>query len=90
MEIEVKVTYRNEKLKSLRLVAGLSQAQLAATTGLNVRTLQHYEQGSKDLNAAKLATLLKVCNALNCSLKDIITDPDTLEELDEYEGRLAQ
>ena len=43
------------KLKDTRQAAGLSQSQLAAATGLNVRMLQHYEQGVKDINGAKLA-----------------------------------
>ena len=85
MEINIQVTHRNNQLKSLRLAAGLSQSQLAKATGLNVRTLQHYEQGSKDLNAAKLATLLKICNALGCRLEDILNDPTILDELDKYE-----
>lgn len=85
MTIDVKVTYKNDKLKTLRRAAGISQTQLAATAGLNVRMVQYYEQGVKDLNAAKLQTLLKLCNALNCALSDIITDPDVLEMLAVYE-----
>lgn len=85
MTIDVKVTYKNDKLKTLRRAVGLSQAQLGEMTGLNFRTLQHYEQGTKDLNAAKLQTLLKLCNALNCALSDIITDPEVLELLAVYE-----
>lgn len=87
MQIDIKVTYKNDKLQKLRLAAGLSQSQLAEKTGLNLRTLQHYEQGSKDLNAARLSTILKLCNALNCRLQDIITEPDTLELLADYESR---
>lgn len=87
MTIDVKVTYKNDRLKELRKAAGLSQTQLGEITGLNFRTLQHYEQGTKDLNVAKLTTLLKLCNALGCSLRDIITDPDTIEQLDAYENK---
>lgn len=87
MEIDMKITYKNDKLQAVRLAAGLSQSQLAAAAGLNVRMIQHYEQGVKDLNAAKLQTLLRLCNALNCRLPDIITDPDTLELLAAYGER---
>ena len=86
MTIDVKVTYKNDRLKTLRRAAGISQTQLAAA-GLNARMVQYYEQGVKDLNAAKLQTLLKLCNALNCTLSDLITDPDVLELLTVYEGR---
>ena len=50
-------TKKNSKLQNARLDAGLSQSQLASATGLNVRTLQCYEQGAKDLNGAKLAKI---------------------------------
>ena len=87
MEIKVEITHRSGSLKKHRMAAGLSQSQLANTTGLNVRTLQHYEQGTKDINAAKLSTILKLCNALNCSLRELLSDPETLDLLDEYEAR---
>lgn len=86
MQIDIKITYKNDRLKALRRAAGLSQAQLADAAGLNVRMIQHYEQGVKDLNAAKLTTLLKLCNVFQCGLQDIITEPETLELLTEYEG----
>lgn len=85
MDIDIKVTYKNDKLKGVRLAAGLSQSQLAEKTGINIRMIQHYEQGVKDLNGAKVETLLKLCNALNCSLRDIITAPETLRLLAAYE-----
>ena len=81
MEISVKVAYRNEKLQAARKAAGMSQSQLANAAGISVRILQDYERGGRDLNGAKLATMLKLCNALGCSLRDIITDPDTIEQI---------
>lgn len=65
------------KLQALRLANGLSQSQLAAAAGINSRVLQNYEQGVRDLNGAKLATLLKLCLALNCKLGDILPDGET-------------
>ena len=87
MEISVKVAYRNEKLQAARKAAGMSQSQLANAAGISVRILQDYERGGRDLNGAKLATMLKLCNALGCSLRDIITGPDTIEQLDAYENK---
>ena len=37
-----------------------------------------------ELNGAKLLTLLKLCNALECGLADIITDKETREQLSAY------
>lgn len=69
-------------LKNARVLAGLSQGQLAELSGVKVRMIQHYEQGTKDINGAKLSTLLSLCIPLKCSLSDIITDEDTLKLLD--------
>lgn len=86
MQIDVKVTYKNNKLQQLRHAAGLSQSQLAKLAGINLRMIQYYEQGAKDLNVAKLTTLLRLCNALNCVLSDILTDPEVLDLLRVYES----
>lgn len=87
MEIKIDVKYKNENLQRLRKAAGLSQSQFAKLTGINVQVLQQYERGARDLNGAKLVTLLKICNALECRLADIITDEETQEQLKEYEGQ---
>lgn len=84
MEISVKISYKNEKLQHVRQTAGMSQSQLARAAGISVRVLQDYERGARDISGAKLATLLKLCNALHCELRDIIADPETIELLDAY------
>ncbi len=84
MEISVKISYKNEKLQNARKTAGMSQSQLARAAGISVRVLQDYERGARDISGAKLATLLKLCNALHCELRDIIADPETIELLDTY------
>lgn len=68
-------------MKELRKRAGLTRAQLAEETGINFRTLEAYEQGRKDINGAKLKTLLKLCQALDCELEELITDSETKELL---------
>jgi len=83
--ISIKVTYKSEGLQKLRKAAGLSQSQLADLAGIKVQVLQQYERGARDINGAKLPTLLKICNALECRLADIITDEETLELLKKYE-----
>ena len=66
MDISIKVTYKSEGLQKLRKAAGLSQSQLADLAGIKVQVLQQYERGARDINGAKLPTLLKICNALEC------------------------
>lgn len=69
------------KLKEIRTKNGLSQSQLAKKSGVNLRTLQQYEQGSRDINGASLKSLLDLCIALDCKLPDILTDKDLIEKL---------
>ena len=66
----------NQKLKKLRQASGLSQSQFAKKTEMNIRTLQHYEQGSKDFDHARIDTVLKACIILNCKLEDIIENQE--------------
>lgn len=60
------------KLKKVREAAGLSQSKLAEASGVNVRMIQHYEQGTKDINVAAALTVYKLTKALNCSIESIL------------------
>ncbi len=67
-------------LKEIRQSRGLSQSQLAEKSGLTVRTLQHYEQGSRSIDGAKLNTLIDLATALNCSVSDILISEELKEK----------
>lgn len=73
------------KLKTMRQTKGLSQSQLAEKANMNVRTLQHYEQGSKIFDHARIDTILRVCLALSCKLEDIIENQEYLDLIKRYE-----
>lgn len=72
------------KLKTMRQAAGLSQSQLAEKANLNVRTLQHYEQGSKIFDHARIDTILRVCLALNCKFEDVIENQEYIDLIKLY------
>ena len=61
--------------------------EIAELSGVSFRMIKDYEQGQRDINGAKLLTLLKLCLALRCRLEDIVDDTETLELLRQYEGR---
>lgn len=63
-------------LKEKRQAAGLSQSMLAEKAGMSLRTLQHYEQGAKDFDHARIDTILRVCLVLDCRLEDILENPE--------------
>ena len=73
------------KLKEMRQAKGLSQSKLAENAGLNVRTLQHYEQGSKVFDHARLDTILKCAIALECKIEDLIDNQEYLDLIKAYE-----
>lgn len=61
------------KLKDRRQKAGFSQSQLAARVeGLTLRTLQHYEQGSMDINKAAALIVWRIAVALGCEVVDLL------------------
>ena len=83
MESEMKGLHMS-KLQDKRKAFGVSQAELADLSGVSKRMIQDYEQEDRDINGAKLLTLLKLCNTMGCRLEDILDDPETLEELEKY------
>ena len=62
------------KLQELRKKKGLSQSQLAAAANMSKRTLQHYEQGLRDINKAQLQTAVALANALDCKAEDLLEE----------------
>jgi len=62
----------HSRLKSLRLECGMSQSQLAAQSGVPLRTLQQYEQRQKNINAARADYLLNLAMALHCLPKMLL------------------
>ena len=61
-----------DRMKSLRLGRGLSQRELSEQTGINLRTIQNYEQGASDLNKAEAITIWRLSEALGCDMENLI------------------
>ena len=60
------------RLQAYRKRLGMSQRQLAEASGTNIRTLQQYEIGAKDINSASVTTVLALSKALNCNVSDLL------------------
>ena len=84
MSVEFHINVDHGGLKVNRELEGLSLEQVAEKTGIDVETLQKYEDGTLDLNQASLLTLLKICKALSCEISNILTDPETFKAWDKY------
>lgn len=63
-------------LKELREKTGLSQSKFAEKAGIPVRSYQNYEQGRRDVCKADINTLIRICYAAGCDLKEFITDEE--------------
>lgn len=68
-------------LKQVRVSRGLSQSQLANKSGLKTQVLQQYEQGNRNIDGAKLDTLIKLVTALECGLSDILENENLKNKL---------
>ena len=68
-------------LNDLRNKAGMSQSGLAKVSGVNIRTIQAYENGSRNLDGASIKTLVDLAIALECDIADLITDKDLKEKI---------
>lgn len=63
---------RETNLKRFRLSAGLTQKELAAKSGISVRTIQQFEQRQKDINKAQINKLLPLSRALYCEIESLL------------------
>ena len=59
-------------LQRIRLEKGLTQSQLAEAAKISVRTLQHYEQRTRDINKAQGQTLLSLARSLSVNIENIL------------------
>lgn len=62
------------KLKEQRQNSKMTQAELAAVSGIKLRSIQHYESGARKLDGANLDTLCTLALALGCQLQELIED----------------
>ena len=63
-----------EALKYWRESRGLSQSQLAKRADMSVRVLQNLEQGVRDINKASVETVLRLAEALDVDVYEILNE----------------
>ncbi len=66
--------FPDTRLKRIRSAYGCSQSQLAAYSGVGIRSIQMYEQRRKNINRAAGDTLRALSRALGCDI-DAILEP---------------
>ncbi len=60
------------QLKDIRKNSGLSQSKLSEASGVNVRMIQDYEQGHKNINTAQALNVYKLAQALGVTVEDLL------------------
>ena len=68
-------SHKETKLKQLRKRLGLSQTELAELSGVNLRSVQMYEQFVNDIDKAQARTLFTLSRVLGCSIEDLLENP---------------
>lgn len=63
-------------LHRIRESRSLSQSQLAKASGVNLRSIQLYEQRVNDIDKAQAQTLYKLAYVLGCYIEDLLEKPE--------------
>lgn len=66
------------KLRKTRENRQLSQGELAKLSGVNVRSIQLYEQRVNDIDKAQAKTLYKLSRVLGCNIEDLLEKPEAI------------
>ena len=75
MEERCSQPLEHSRLYQLRVNRGYSQAQLAKASGVNVRSIQLYEQRVNDIDKAQVHTVYRLARAIGCSVEDLLEQP---------------
>ena len=64
------------RLKTIRESRGLSQSELAKLSGVNLRSIQMYEQKINNIDKAQAGTLYKLSRVLGCTIEELLEEPE--------------
>lgn len=65
-------TGRGNRLATLRVERGLGQRELSNKSGVNIRQIQSFESGERDIGNAALKTALHLADALDVHPRELI------------------
>ena len=70
--IEKNRALRPSKLKRIRKARGITQKELAESSGAALRMVQLYEQKRQDISKAQVATVTGLARVLGCEITDLL------------------
>lgn len=66
----------SNRLKIMRNKAGLLQRELSEKSGVSLTMIQKYEQGEKNIDNARLETLVNLAMALGCGVQSLLNSDE--------------
>lgn len=72
MDLLMQEFFPETNLKRIRTAYGCTQADLAKLAGVNLRSIQMYEQRNKDINKASVETIHRIAKVLGCTIEDLM------------------
>lgn len=72
LDEKINLIKSESKLQKIRKSLGLSQSQLAKKAGVNIRSIQSYEQNVNVINKAEYVKLKCISKTLGCYVEDIV------------------
>lgn len=74
--------YPDTNLRRFRKICGITQQELSGLSGVNLRSIQMYEQRRKDINKASAQTLYRLSKALCVTMEDLLEKRPDQEDPD--------
>lgn len=63
---------RVSNLKLMRINKGMKQTDLAAASGIPLKSIGNYEQLRRDINHARVDIVYRLASALDCKMEEIL------------------
>lgn len=76
----LKEVKKMNKLKFIRNKKGMTRKELSEKSGINIRTIEGYEQGNRDIEMGYIDTLLSLSISLECKISDLLENKNTIEK----------
>lgn len=74
VDLRMREHFLETNLKKFRTIYNCTQKELAKRSGVNIRSIQMYEQRKKDINKASADTIYRLAKVLGCTMEDLMED----------------
>ena len=72
VDLRIREYFSETNLKRIRTAYGYTQAELAKSSGVSLRSIQMYEQRNKNINKASVESMYSIAKVLGCTVEDLI------------------